>query len=223
MTQSPFELTTRARATQAWAFQGRLRSTLGHMRGTFAFTESLARFVPLRLRLRSSAPLVDDSTAFAVATFRSARRFLTDDEARDLVTAQIVESGTALMSDWVPRDRQLDALTAQLRSIMGEASDLGIYELTPIESDDSGIEWDITRCRYAENCSTLGEPSVATAFCAVDQPFVGEVLPELAFSCETTIAAGDDRCRFRVGDRATPAGEITTRSTADQSREESGG
>lgn len=199
---SPFVLSFRDKLGEIRGFYAAHTAALGNPRGTIAMAQTLGRFVVLRVKCgRSRAPMVDDSVAFAVAMYSTLRGPLGDDEALELVERRIVETGTEMMQSWVPQDRSMEALGQQVRLLMGDAEQRGVYRIDAMTTTDTGMSWDMTSCRYAELTRQLGAPEVGQVFCAVDQPFVSDVLPDLPFGCETTIARGEDRCRFRVGDQ----------------------
>jgi len=161
----------------------------------------MGSFVVLRRQIgRSNAPMVDDAVAISVAMYRTLRTYVGDTEALEIVEAEIVSTGTEMMQGWIPTNRTMSALGDQVAIIMGDAESRDIYEIEGMEAGDSSISWDVTACRYAALTRMLGSPEVGRVFCAVDGPFVEQALPEIDFSCSTTIARGDDRCQFRVGD-----------------------
>ena len=200
---SPFVLTARQKAAQAWGFAAMHRRHLGPLVGVAAFGTTLGRFTGLRLRSRGgNSPMVDDAVAMAVASYRTLTRRLGEDAALAAVRDQVVATGGRMMQDWPPEERTVPALGRAVRVIMGDAEQRNIYRLDGLATSDTGLRLDVTACRYAELCRRHGAPEVASVFCAVDQPFVADALPGLAFRCDTTIAKGDDRCRFRAGDEA---------------------
>ncbi len=198
---SPFVLSPARKLRDIRGFYRTHRRALGSWRGTVAMAGTMWRFIGLRRQLgRSDSPMVDDSVSIAVAMYRSLSGPLGETVALDAVEASIVASGMELMADWVPTDRSMQSLGTQVRLVMGDAEHRGIYGIDDMVTTDTGISWDVTSCRYAALTTLLGSPELGRVFCAVDQPFVSGVLPDLPFSCDTTIARGDDRCRFRVGD-----------------------
>lgn len=198
---SPFVLSAAAKASNLRPFYAAHCRVAGRVGGTVAFAGTLRRFVSLRRRIgRSTAPMTDDSVALAVAMYRTLRGRFGSDDALGAVQDAIVSSGLAVMADWVPENRDMASLGTQVRLIMGDAEQRGVYVIEAMDTTDTGIRWDITACRYAELTADFGAPEVGKVFCAVDQPFVAGVIPEVPFSCDTTIARGQDRCRFRIGD-----------------------
>lgn len=199
---SPFRLGTRQKLRDLRRIHSAHRDEMGTVRGTVAMAATLGRFVALRTRTgRTAAPMVDDSVCIAIAMYRTLSSRLGEDRALDAVERVIVTSGLELMSGWVPEDRSMTSLGTQVRLVMGDAESRGVYGIDAMTSTATGIGWDVTACRYAELTRRLGSPEVGRVFCAVDQPFVADALPDIDFTCETTIARGDDRCRFRVGDQ----------------------
>ena len=202
---TPFRLTVRQQLASLGAFREAHQAALGRARGLLGLGATLGRFLVLRARTgRTDAPMVDDAVAMAVATYRTLRRRLPEGDALAAVEAAVVASGLELMAAWVPDERDMGSLGRQVRVVMGDAERRGVYAIDGMSTTDTGLRWDMTACRYAELTRRLGAPEVGRVFCAVDQPFVRDVVPDLAFSCATTIARGDDRCRFRVGDEARP-------------------
>lgn len=200
---SPFVLGPRQKAAEVRSFAMAHHRALGWLRGTVGFVATLVRYVRLRVGIRGgSAPMVDDSVSMAVAMYRTLTPRLGADEGLRVVRDQVVASGAEMMENWLPEERSIVALGDQVRVVMGDAETRGIYRIEALSTTETGITLDVTSCRYAELTRQMGAPEVGQVFCAVDQPFVAGALPGLPFTCATTIARGDDRCRFRAGDEA---------------------
>ncbi len=61
----------------------------------------------------------------------------------------------------------------------------------------NSLDFDVTYCRLAELCRVMDRPHLAPLFCFADAVyFRGGDRPSLVR--DTTIADGDDRCRFRI-------------------------
>ena len=219
---SMFRLHSRDQFRQLRGFWSAYQDRFGARRAGRLMAQTLRRFILLRARISASrfayghgadgAPMVGDAVAFAVAMYQTLTPVLGRSEAQEFVCEQIVKAGRAMMASWVPADRSLVSLGLKVREIMDEAARLGVYEIEGMNADEAAIRWDITACQYHELCCMLDAAELATVFCAVDGPFVSSVLPDIPFSCETTLAAGQDRCRFRVGRATSTTDDPSTRS-----------
>jgi hypothetical protein len=86
----------------------------------------------------------------------------------------------------------------------------GALELTVLRADDAALEFDVTRCRYAEMYQRLGLAELgAILSCGRDAAMVAGFNPQIEFSRTQTLLGGASHCNFRYR-LATTAAEKST-------------
>jgi hypothetical protein len=78
----------------------------------------------------------------------------------------------------------------------------GALELTVLRDDETGFDFDVTRCRYAEMYHALGTPELGPLLsCNRDAAFIDGFDPGIQFTRTQTIMQGATHCdfRYRVG------------------------
>ncbi len=71
-------------------------------------------------------------------------------------------------------------------------------ELVWEEISPTRVVFAVTRCRLVELVRHAGHPELAPLFCVGDARYFREVEAEAELLRPTTLAAGDDRCRFTI-------------------------
>lgn len=141
-------------------------------------------------------------TAFLIGAYRVLQRRIAPERAREMIEATL-RLGFAWLTD---KNRAgLDGaedpfvmLTEASRD--REQSFFGTnFSFERPRDDSSAYHLDITRCWYVEVCIAEGERTLAPVFCSFDRAWFEAVDPArdgFVFRRPTTIADGDDRCRF---------------------------
>jgi hypothetical protein len=86
---------------------------------------------------------------------------------------------------------------AAMHTAMAESTERDVtFEM--LRHDKEALEFDITRCRFAEFFRALGEPELgALLICATDFDIAAAGGSEVTFSRDQTIMQGAPRCTFR--------------------------
>jgi hypothetical protein len=87
---------------------------------------------------------------------------------------------------------------AALDCVSGVWSAGGSLEIQPLRKSDQVLEFNVTRCRYAEHFKALGLPELGALFhCARDFAMVEGLNPGIGLKRTQTIMEGAPHCDFR--------------------------
>jgi len=93
---------------------------------------------------------------------------------------------------------QFGADLAALDRVSGVWSAGGSLEIEPLRRSDRVLEFNVTRCRYAEYFKELGLPELGALFhCARDFAMVEGFNPGIGLKRTQTIMEGAPHCDFR--------------------------
>lgn len=142
-------------------------------------------------------------TSYVLASYRVLQQRIDDVESiKDIIEKAFCEPGRI----WIQWAMRLSLLFAQdkMKMIVGQTdkSAASYGKSTVIENQGDGISFyssNVKRCGYHEFFKANGTPELTRLFCAWDKNWAAEIKPDkhgIKFSRPTTIAAGDDMCRF---------------------------
>ena len=87
---------------------------------------------------------------------------------------------------------------AHLKRAVSKWTEGGALELTVLRDDEEVLEFDVTRCRFAEMYTRLGLADLGGLLsCARDAAMIEGFNPEIAFQRTQTIMGGASHCDFR--------------------------
>ena len=85
----------------------------------------------------------------------------------------------------------------------------GALELRVIETSESRLDFDVTRCRYAEMYRSLGIPELGEVLsCQRDAALIDGFAPEVTLTRTQTLMQGAPCCDFRYARRCRAAAEL---------------
>ncbi|MBN8949853.1 L-2-amino-thiazoline-4-carboxylic acid hydrolase [Rhizobium sp. 60-20] len=141
-------------------------------------------------------------TAFLIGAYRTLQRRMPPVSSRTIIEAAL-DLGFAWLTD---KSRAgLDAAQdpfVMLTDISREREQRFFgtnFAFDRPRDDNAAYHLDVTRCWYVEICIAEGERALAPVFCSFDKAWFKAVNPGrdgFVFRRPTTIANGDDRCRF---------------------------
>jgi len=110
---------------------------------------------------------------------------------RDTIARLAREQGAGLAAEYGDSPRAfLETLQFWTRG--------GALEIEVLAQTDTRLDFDVTRCRYAEMYREMGFPELgAILSCARDDAFVQGFNPKARLTREKTILGGASRCTFR--------------------------
>jgi hypothetical protein len=92
---------------------------------------------------------------------------------------------------------------ANLKQTVAKWTEGGALELTVLRDDSEALEFNVTRCRFAEMYARLGLADLGGLLsCARDAAMIDGFNPEIAFSRTQTIMEGATHCDFRYRKRS---------------------
>lgn len=106
------------------------------------------------------------------------------------VASQVRHPAPAVWRKFTPAER--DRTVAKLLSRFGNA------EAHVVSHDDVALGFDVTFCHFVALCRQLGRPHLAPLFCKADSTYYDAPDSPVRLVRTQTLAAGDDRCTFRL-------------------------
>ncbi|MBX9580135.1 MAG: L-2-amino-thiazoline-4-carboxylic acid hydrolase [Gemmataceae bacterium] len=126
-----------------------------------------------------------------------------DDRARDILAGVI--RGLARQGGCAAAAAAGGNTLAHLKGVIDRWRDGGALELAVIRDDADALDFNVTRCRYAEMYSRLGLADLgAVLSCSRDGAMIEGFNPAIHFTRTQTILGGASHCDFRY--RAGPPG-----------------
>jgi len=130
-----------------------------------------------------------------VPMIRAMQRDLGEVRANEIARRVIVELARRDGERWAA---QFGADLAALDRVSGVWSAGGSLEIEPLRRSDRVLEFNVTRCRYAEYFKELGLPELGALFhCARDFAMVEGFNPGIGLKRTQTIMEGAPHCDFR--------------------------
>jgi len=130
-----------------------------------------------------------------VPMIRAMQRELGEARANEIARKVIVELARRDGERWAA---QFGADLAALDRVSGVWSAGGSLEIEPLRRSDRVLEFNVTRCRYAEYFKELGLPELGALFhCARDFAMVEGFNPGIGLKRTQTIMEGAPHCDFR--------------------------
>ena len=130
-----------------------------------------------------------------VPMIRAMQRELGAARADEIARAVIVELARRDGERWAA---QFGTGLAALDRVAGVWSEGGSLEIEPLRRNDRVLEFNVTRCRYAEYFKELGLPELGALFhCARDYAMIEGFDPGIGLVRTQTIMEGAPHCDFR--------------------------
>lgn len=130
-----------------------------------------------------------------VPMIRAMQRELGEARANEIARRVIVELARRDGERWAA---QFGSDLAALGRVSGVWSAGGGLEIEPLRASDRVLEFNVTRCRYAEYFKELGLPELGALFhCARDFAMVEGFNPAIGLRRTQTIMEGAAHCDFR--------------------------
>jgi hypothetical protein len=124
-----------------------------------------------------------------------------DDRAREVLAGVVRE--LARQGGCAAAEAAGGNTLAHLKGVIDRWRDGGALELTVLRDDADALEFDVTRCRYAELYRRLGLADLgAVLSCGRDGAMIEGFNPAIRFARTQTILGGATHCDFRY--RAGP-------------------
>ena len=79
-----------------------------------------------------------------------------------------------------------------------------------IDDPKAEFAFDVTFCHFVDLTQRLGRNHLAPLFCLADSVYFGQEDVDIRLDRDTTLAGGDDRCRFRFAFRKGQDGQNST-------------
>jgi L-2-amino-thiazoline-4-carboxylic acid hydrolase-like protein len=122
------------------------------------------------------------------------------ERANEIARGVIVELARQDGERW---SRQFGKDLAAMDRVSGVWSGGGSLEIQPLAKSADKLEFNVTRCKYAEFYKDLGLPELGALFhCSRDFAMVEGFSPELALERTQTIMQGASHCDFRFKRKA---------------------
>lgn len=124
------------------------------------------------------------------------RRKFGEDATRDLVVETIRELAATDGAHWA------ETYGDDMRSLAAVARDVwaggGSLEIDVLDSDDDRLDFNVTRCRYAEFYKEMGLPELgALIHCNRDFAMINGFNPDMTLTRTQTVMNGASHCDFR--------------------------
>ncbi len=138
----------------------------------------------------------------AVLLYRALKRHVDEPEALRITGRAVEEGALTFLARTIGRlDRDaIDAMSEAERDAWARAK-ADAFPNATVEWKEIGAQkvvFEVTACRLVQLLHHVGEEQLAPLFCKGDGRYFGEVEPGTELIRPTTIAAGDDRCRFTI-------------------------
>lgn len=121
--------------------------------------------------------------------------------SREHVRAVVRASGTAFLdrffADFSAEDWDAASDASRAAFARGLSTRIVNATLEGEVADASGLRFEVRRCTFVGWLGALGRADLAPLFCEVDAAFAERPGTGMRLVRPTTLAAGDDRCRFR--------------------------
>lgn len=138
----------------------------------------------------------------AVLLFRALRDRFGQERAYELIGDVVKEAAVIQISGFIPKKllenwRELEPATRD--AMLKEALDrFPNSHSESLDADRDSFKYVISRCEFHELANALGQPELASVFCAGDGLFFEREVPGAVFERPTTIASGGSCCDFRI-------------------------
>jgi len=127
------------------------------------------------------------------------QKALGKERANEIAREVIVELARKDGEQWA---RQYGSDLASMEKVSGVWSAGGSLGIEPVGKSDDKLEFNVTRCQYAEFFKALGLPELGALFhCSRDFAMVEGFSPDLALKRTQTIMEGASHCDFRFARR----------------------
>jgi hypothetical protein len=143
-----------------------------------------------------------DQAGPAVLLYRVLRERVGQERALHIVGRAVEEGAISFLGRSLGRlDRAtIDALDDAGRKAYArdKAAKFPNAELEWVEISGEQVRFEVKACRLVALVGHAGHPELAPLFCKGDERFFGEVQENAELIRPTTLAGGDDRCRFTI-------------------------
>lgn len=179
-----------------------LLTTLGHY--LVASVQDPFRGVDSRVWPRQKETLtrhqLRSAIALDTALERGTRR--APEERVALLHEVIAETGAAFITFILPLPavERWDAATPEERQGYVESAMNRFFnaDIDNVRTSDSGLRFDVRRCRFAEIAHAVDRPYLAPMFCAADSVFFGRPHSPATLERTSTLAKGGTHCDFHI-------------------------
>ncbi len=148
--------------------------------------------IPLLARRRIEAEIL-------ARVYASLARRLGEEAAQEVIGEAVEAAAEASGRDFAAQAPEGPGL-AHFATVLDRWTEGGALELRDVRLAGDTLEFDVTRCAYAELYRSLGLPAALgyALSCRRDAAFARGYLPGLALDRSPTLAEGAPACRFRL-------------------------
>ncbi|MEX2681984.1 MAG: L-2-amino-thiazoline-4-carboxylic acid hydrolase [Candidatus Sigynarchaeota archaeon] len=143
-----------------------------------------------------------DQLGDAIRVYKALQSTIGRDRAIAIIHDVVKAAAIAFLHGTIPVMKRKDLLLMSpedRRALLERILDMfpnSDGKIVAFSSDE--FTFQVIRCRFPELLARLGYPELAGAFCTGDIEYFQRFQPDIEASRDTTIAAGGDRCEFKL-------------------------